>query len=209
MRNVLHGPAGLRLPLGVKTAMLRTTGNRTKAGPMIRPAPIFLALVLAGCQPGASNDPTKPDSLSRELVTKTGPKPPSEGQNICWADDMIPAIIETVTEQVQVQPEEQGPNGEILRAAVFETKTAQRIVQDRRDVWFRAPCEAVLTLDFVASLQRALKARGFYTGALTGQLDPPTRHAIRLFQEPLGLASERLSLAAARRLGIAAGEFAF
>ena len=106
-----------------------------------------------------------------------------------------------------VQPEERGTDGDIIHAAVFESKTAQRIVQDRRDVWFRAPCVDVMTVDFVASLQRALKARGYYTGDLTGQLDSQTRRAIRQYQEPLGLNSERLSLAAARRLGIAEGDF--
>jgi hypothetical protein len=38
-------------------------------------------------------------------------------------------------------------------------------------------------------------------------LDAPTRRALRQFQEPLGLDSERLSLAAAQRLGISATEF--
>lgn len=168
---------------------------------------MILALALAGCQPGAPAGTRAGDDLSRELVRKTSPKPPSEGKNICWADDVTPAIIETVTEQVLVQPEGLGPKGDVIQPAIFETKTAQRIVQDRRDVWFRTPCEAVLTVDFVASLQRALKARGYYSDTLTGQLDAQTRRAIRQYQEPLGLNSERLSLAAARRLGIAEGDF--
>ena len=168
---------------------------------------VILALALAGCQPGLPKAARQANNLSRELIRKTGPKPPSEGENICWTDDVIPAIIETVTEQVLVQPEQRSVDDEVIGAAVFETKTAQRIVQDRRDVWFRSPCEDVLTVDFVASLQRALKARGYYTDDLTGQLDVQTRHAIRQYQEPLGLNSERLSLAAARRLGIAEGDF--
>lgn len=187
-------------------AMLRREVKQPKADPMPRAAFLVLALALAACHNTGQTAAT-PENLGRELVAKTGPKPPVEGENICWADDVTPAIIETLTEQIQVAPEELGPKGEVIRAAVFETKTAQRIVQDRREVWFRAPCENILTLDFVASLQRALKARGLYTGALTGQLDEPTRRAVRRYQEPLGLNSERLSLAAARRLGIAAGDF--
>ena len=175
---------------------------------MPRPAVcMILAFALAGCQPGPVAGTRQADDLSRELVRKTGTKPPSEGKNICWADDVTPAIIETVTEQVLVRPELRGAEGDVVQPAIFETKTAQRIVQDRRDVWFRTPCEAALTVDFVASLQRALKARGYYTDTLTGQLDAQTRRAIRQYQEPLGLNSERLSLAAARRLGIAAGDF--
>ncbi|RUS63262.1 peptidoglycan-binding protein [Pseudorhodobacter sp. E13] len=170
---------------------------------------LFFVLALAGCQPGVPAPPPLPDSLRAELVTKTSDTPPSEGKSICWADDTMPAIIETVTEQVLVRPEQRNPEGELISAAVFRTETAQRIVQDRREVWFRTPCPELLTLDLTASLQRALKARGFYRGDLTGQFDAQTRRAIRQYQEPLGLDSERLSLAAARRLGVVAGEFAF
>lgn len=168
---------------------------------------LFLAIALAGCQPGIPAAPVQPDSLQKELVTKRGATPPSTGEGICWADDVTPAIIETVTEQVLVEPEQRGPDGTVTKAAVFQSAASQRIVQDRRDVWFRTPCPDALTLDFVASLQRALKARGIYRGDLTGQLDAPTRLAIRQFQGPLGLDSERLSLAAAQRLGISATEF--
>jgi hypothetical protein len=177
---------------------------------MPRLAPcLILALALTACGPDLPARPNAPASLARELVTKTGPTPPNAGPDACWADDVTPAIIETITEQVLVRAEVQDAAGVVTTPAIFETKTSQRIVQDRRDVWFRTPCEAMLTVDFVGSLQRALKARGFYSDALTGQLDAPTRRAIRQYQEPMGLDSERLSLAAARGLGIAAGEFAF
>jgi hypothetical protein len=151
--------------------------------------------------------PSKPISLQKQLVTKTGTTPPSEGDGICWADDVTPAIIETVTEQVLVSPEVRDADGALITAAVFQSEASQRIVQDRRDVWFRTPCPELLTVDFVATLQRALKARGYYRGDLTGQLDAPTRRAIRQFQEPLGLDSERLSLATAQSLGILETEF--
>ena len=167
---------------------------------------LILALALPGCQTGLPDSPAQSGDLQAELVAKTTNTPPSEGKGICWADDVTPAIIETVTEQVLVQPEQRGPDGTLISAAVFQSETAQRIVQDRRDVWFRTPCPEMLTLDFVATLQRALKARGYFSGDLTGQLDAETRIAIRQYQEPLGLDSERLSLAATRRLGIVAVE---
>jgi hypothetical protein len=168
---------------------------------------LILALFLSGCQSSGPRAPVQAGSLQAELVTKTTNAPPTEGKNVCWVDDVTPAIIETVTEQVLVRPESRGPDGRLISAAAFRTETAQRIVQDRRNVWFRAPCPDQITLDFVASLQRALKARGYYTGDLTGQLDVQTRRATRLYQEPLGINSERLSLATARRLGLVAGEF--
>jgi hypothetical protein len=177
--------------------------------PLMQRTALLLVLVLglSGCQTTIPQAPDGPTSLQKELVPKRNNTPPSTDKGVCWADDVTPAIIETVTEQVLVSPELRGPDGAVIRAAVFQTEVSQRIVQDRRAVWFRAPCPDVLTLDFVATLQRALKARGYYRGELTGQLDTQTRRAVRQYQEPLGLDSERLSLAAARSLGIVATEF--
>lgn len=168
---------------------------------------LLLVLGLSGCQTALPQAPSGPTSLQKELVVKRGDTPPSDNNGVCWADDVTPAIIETVTEQVLVSPELRGPEGAVIAAAVFQTAVSQRIIQDRKAVWFRTPCPEVLTLEFVATLQRALKARGYYRGELTGQLDLKTQHAVRQYQEPLGLDSERLSLAAARSLGIVATEF--
>jgi len=60
----------------------------------------------------------------------------------------------------------------------------------------------VLTPDFVASLQRALAARGIYAGVVNGQMDAPTRRAIRRYQKPKGPDSDVLSLATAQELGL-------
>jgi peptidoglycan hydrolase-like protein with peptidoglycan-binding domain len=57
--------------------------------------------------------------------------------------------------------------------------------------------------DFAATLQRALAARGYYDGPVTGVIDAETTRAIRAYQAPLGIDSATLSLAAARRLGLA------
>ncbi len=79
-------------------------------------------------------------------------------------------------------------------------------MEERGTVWFRAPCASEMTVDFVASVQRALKARGFYRLPLTGVLDAPTRDAIRRYQRARGLDSDHLSLAAARDLGLLAAD---
>jgi peptidoglycan hydrolase-like protein with peptidoglycan-binding domain len=81
-------------------------------------------------------------------------------------------------------------------------------VQDRAQVWFPAPCAADMTLDLIATLQRALKARGFYLLPLTGVYDAPTMAAVRRYQAGRGLDSPKLSLGAARELGIVATSFA-
>lgn len=163
-----------------------------------------LIAVLAACQPVVS--PVRPLDLRGELIPKAGDAAPSKPDNACWASDTTPAVIESVTEQILVEPEQRDESGAVIRAAVFRSSTQQKIVQDRRAVWFRTPCAGDLTSDVVASLQRALKARGLYMQSLTGQLDTPTQEAIRRYQEPRGLDSGHLSLAAARDLGVIAAD---
>lgn len=164
-----------------------------------------MTLFLAACQ-GPPHLRAAPD-LRVELYPKTGPTPPQGAPEFCWGSDTTPAVIDTYTEHVQLKPERRDDAGQLISAAVFRTEVKQEIVQDRQEVWFRAPCPADMTQDFVATVQRALKARGLYMAPLTGQFDGPTRHAIRQYQSPLGLDSEHLSLAAARSLGILPGIF--
>lgn len=138
------------------------------------------------------------------VETPNGGGPPQGPQGACWASDVTPLIIETVTEQTLSVPEKLDPVGNVLAPAVYSTDTRQRIVQERREIWFRAPCPEELTIAYFATLQRALKARGLYPGAITGVLDLTTMQAIRKFQADRGLDSPVLSLAAARELGLAA-----
>ncbi len=163
------------------------------------------SLALGACQPGAVGAPT-PADLSAELIPRDGTRPPAGPPGACWDRDTLPTVIETVTEQVLVQPERRAADGSVLSPAVFRTETRQQIVQDRAQVWFRAPCMAALNLDFVATLQRALKARGVYLLPVTGVYDAATAEAVRRYQAPRGFDSPRLTLAAARQLGIVAAD---
>jgi len=158
---------------------------------------VLLALALAGCADPSAQPPGRAD-FSADLIVRKEPGPPPGPKDACWQADIRPAVIETVTEQVLLQPERAG------QPAVYGTSTSQRIVSDRATVWFRAPCPAEMTPEFTATLQRALKARGFYLLPLTGVMDGPTRDAIRRYQHSRGLDSDHLSLAAARELGIVA-----
>ncbi|SFC48379.1 Putative peptidoglycan binding domain-containing protein [Tropicimonas isoalkanivorans] len=121
------------------------------------------------------------------IDTRGADGPPDAAPGTCWGRDETPAVLETATE-----------------AAAPQTITRQRIGEPRREIWFETPCPQDLTPDTLASLQRALAARGLYDGAVTGDLDSSTRMAIRRFQRPYGLDSDVLSLEAARRLGLAA-----
>lgn len=74
-------------------------------------------------------------------------------------------------------------------------------VEDRL---FAVPCPDQLTPVLWASVQRALAARGLYTGPITGEPDAETGEALRRYQAPMGLDSPVLSLDAARHLGLVA-----
>ncbi len=163
---------------------------------------IWAFVTLAACQTVPMPENPSITDLSAEIVRPREPGPPQGPEGACWEADVTPAIIETVTEQVQVTAEKRDESGTILTPATFRTDTRQRIAREREVVYFRAPCPEELTLDFVGSLQRALKARGIYAGPLTGQIDPATSEAIRRFQAERGLDSPRLSLGAARELGL-------
>jgi len=171
-----------------------------------RPIPAaVLALALAGCvQPSGPEAPSRGD-FSAGLVVRDQPGPPPGPQDACWQADIRPAVIETVTDQILIQPEGRAADGSVI-PAVYGSESRQRIVEDRSTIWFRAPCPADMTVEFIATLQRALKARGFYLLPLTGVMDAPTRDAIRRFQSSRGLNSDHLSLVAARDLGLVAAD---
>lgn len=159
---------------------------------------------LAACNQTNSNSTDRFDGAIRLVTDRDGKAPTSGPVGACWQDATTPAVIETVTEQVLLEPEQRGEAGQIIAPAVYGSKVHQRVVEERRRVWFRAPCPIELTLNYVASVQRALKARGYLSGPVTGAFDAETLDAIRRFQAERGLDSPQLSLDAARELGIAA-----
>lgn len=170
---------------------------------MKRPSPfrvtlvVGMGLVLAGCAIGARPKAPQDADLAAEIVQGARPTTPA---GACWANDETPAVIETVTDQIA---QAASPSQD----AGYVTQVQQNIVQPRAQIWFRTPCDGVLTGDVITTLQRALAVRGFYSEDLTGQLDAATRRAIRAYQLPRGLNSDRLSLATARELGIVAADF--
>ena len=181
-------------------AQLEKSGN---SAPMQTP-PFRFALVVCAALGACAVAPAVSTDLSAALLPATSDIPPETPAGACWERAVTPAVIETVTEQVQATPERRGPDGSVTAPASFRTETRQSIVAERRAVWFETPCAGVVDGEFLATLQRVLKARGLYLEPLTGVLDAPTRAAIRAWQRPLGLDSEVLALASARALGIVA-----
>jgi len=165
---------------------------------------VLLALAaLAGCDiASVGEEPFEPGV--REATTQ-GPEGAMPGS--CWGRTVSPAVIETVTEQVQVQPAQISTTGEIQALPIYRTETRQKIVTQRKDNWFETPCADQLTPQFIETLQRALAARGEYGGEISGLFDAPTRKAMRIYQTTSGGPdSPVLALATARTLGLIAVE---
>lgn len=142
--------------------------------------------VLAGCAvlaPEVTRDISEP-AASYALA------PPGADPSLCYGRDVTPARIETTTERVEVAP------------SVFETRIQRRVTRERDEVVFETPCPPALTQEFVASLQRALKARSLYAGRITGRMDGATRRAVRAYQSERGLDSAVLSMRSAREMGL-------
>lgn len=173
--------------------------------PTPRPLPILAVLALAAaCTAADLPAPDTGRSLADALVPRSGDAPPASPAGACWAEAVQPAVFETVTEQVLVRPERRAPDGSLAEPAAFRTETRQRQVAERRAVWFRTACPGALTADLVASLQRALKARGVYAEPVTGTLDGPTWDALRDWQRPRGLDSGTPALRTLELFGLVA-----
>jgi len=161
---------------------------------MIRAVPALILAVASAC--AAPAPPAAGTGGPEVLRGAAAPAGAAEGS--CWVRDLRPAVVETVSEQVAV------PRGGPGEAPVWRTETRQRILRDREELHFEAVCPELLDAILVASLQRALRVRGFLRGPVTGTLDAETRAAIRRFQALRGLDSAVLSVEAARALGLVA-----
>ena len=163
-----------------------------------------LAGFVAGCSTNDYAIAPEPATTVPDFVSAQVPPPPGVNPDSCWVRDISPAEIQTVTRQIEVTPAQIAADGTVLAPARFQTETFQEIVKERQELTFETPCPGVLTPSFIASLQRALDARGLYRGPITGALDGPTRLAIRRYQTDKGLPSGLLSMQAARGLGLLA-----
>jgi len=160
---------------------------------------ILAMLALVGCAP--LNISHIADTSASD-IDPIGP--PDAEPGACYGKEILPAVIETATEHVLTRAATYADDGSLLTPAAYQTERLQKIVSERADVWFKVPCDAQKIDAFDASLQRALKVRGYYKGPITGALGPKTRQAIRRYQQDHGLSSSKLSLKSARALGLSA-----
>lgn len=163
-----------------------------------RTIPALALLLAAGCVPPGPEapPPDAPALMAAEIE--------SDAEGRCFGRDITPAQVETVTAQELETPAVIAPDGTILSPAVYRSVIRQRITRERREIRFETICPPAFTADFVASMQRALSARGFYTGPIDGALTRATGRAVQDFQRSFGIDSPLLSIIAARRLGLVA-----
>lgn len=160
----------------------------------------FGIAALSGCMDAqvSRSDQTPVGPLANPVVVD-----PTVGT--CYERVTTPAIIETVTEQVMVQPAVVRSDGSVETPAAFRTVTRQRILRERREVEFETPCASLMTPEFIASVQRALLARGYLRGPINATLDRRTSAAIERFQTDQGdVHTSVLTLRTARTLGLVA-----
>jgi putative peptidoglycan binding protein len=174
---------------------------------LTRPAPragmlLGAALMLAACLATPGPETTRADLGDEVVITDFTLGPPGARPGACYGKDVTPAVIEQVTEKVLVAEPQIGPEGNIITPAKYEEKVSHQVVKGREEIFFETPCPPRWTPDFIASVQRALSARGIFGGAVTGTLDASTRTAIRTFQLKDGLNSAILSTESARALGL-------
>ena len=164
---------------------------------------ILAVAAVAGCaQPPAAggNGAVAPGLTLAGEWRKTAPGPAEKG---CFTQQKRPAVVETVTEQVLVLPElRDKATGAVTRPASYRTTTQARIVEGGETLWFETLCPEELTAERIATLQRALTARGGFKGPVTGKMDRATQAAVRAYQAPRGLLSSILSRRAAEQMGV-------
>ncbi|MEP1768564.1 MAG: peptidoglycan-binding domain-containing protein [Sulfitobacter sp.] len=161
----------------------------------------ILALVSAGILSACLQSETVSE---QGVVIGNGLAPPGAPAGTCWGKIPTPAVVETITEQILVTPAKTNPDGTLASLPVYKEESRQQIVTPRTDRWFEIPCPPAFTVEFVSTLQRALRVRGLYAGEVNGNLDTVTRRAVLALQTADGLPSDVLSIKTARELGIVA-----
>jgi hypothetical protein len=185
-----------RFPLLPKMINIGETRHGKRPEQMIRPlVPLIALALISGCNtPGTSADSQRPDPAA----------PVQSADGRCWASVVTPAVYEHVMGEIQVVQAEIAPDGTVIRPPIYRKGPVPRIVRPRGEIKFEAPCPDQMTPEFISSVQRALAARGYFSGEINGRISPATTAAVRKYQTERGLASGQLSLESARSLGLIA-----
>jgi hypothetical protein len=164
---------------------------------------LALLPLLMGCLPAAEDAPVARQIVAPPtLMEDSAAAPEGAAPGACFARDRTPLRIETITEPLPVLDALLVGDGSVQTPDAWRNRTRQSIAGGGEELLIETPCRAQMTAELVASLQRALAARGLYGGAVSGALDGETRAALRRFQQKKGLDSAILAIATARELGL-------
>jgi hypothetical protein len=111
-----------------------------------------------------------------------------------------PEPVSPVQDSAEVAPSLSAPPGAIGDRCWDKTETPAASPPQVR--WVELVCPEDQTPEFVATLQRALAARGDYAGEITGKIGPQTEAAIARYQARSGTGGTALSTESAARLGL-------
>ena len=92
----------------------------------------------------------------------------------CYFEKITPAEISTQVKTRLVQPEKRNTAGQLVSPAEYETTRTLTITKARSITKIDAVYPEDLTPEFIASLQRAFKARGLFSSTITGSMDTST-----------------------------------
>ena len=158
--------------------------------------PVISLLIAAGC---STSPPVDPDP--RAAVFSFG-QIETAANGRCYGTTRGPDSFQTLINQVEVLPENRTASGSLINPAIFRNEANRVRIPSEETLRFETICPPRYTEPFVFSLQRALAARGAYSGLINGQLDAETSRAIQLFQLDRGINSALLATATAQDLGL-------
>ena len=111
----------------------------------------------------------------------------------------VEAVYAMKKVMVEVEP---ARSETITHPAIYKDVTRQNIKRGAEPVWLEVLCERNANPALVRDVQKALKARGYFQGPVTGTLGQQTIQAMQKFQADQGLAQGQVSMESVRALGI-------
>ena len=111
----------------------------------------------------------------------------------------VPAEYQTVRVRKLVEPAKERT---IQIPAAYDSVVKREKVSDSRLEWKSVLCDTNTSPDVIASLQRALKMRGYNPGRIDGVLGRETLDAVASYQRSKGMASGQLTMETLRALNV-------
>ena len=169
---------------------------------MTRALYIFLAaLTFAACDAPSSG--SKRSTLDPIPTFSSRPDTPN---GACWHQLPGETVTETKEELVETRPAQFDAAGNEIAPAVFGKRQVETETALGNGAWFRKICTPTLSPEFISSLERALAARGYFKGRVTGTLSNRLKTAIQLYQSDAGLDTSVPSHAMGFRFGLLTDE---